>query len=802
MIGETLGHYRIQSKIASGGMGEVYLARDERLERDVALKILPAHALADESARKRFRKEALALSKLNHPNIATIYDFDTVSGVDFLAMEYVQGETLAQRLASGSISEKEIAALAGQIADSLEDAHEHGIVHRDLKPSNIMVTPKGRVKVLDFGLAKLLRPAGSITTAETLSETQGIAGTLLYMSPEQLQDEEVDARCDIFSFGAVLYESATGQRPFRDEVVSRLIDAILHQSPVVPRAINPRVSPDLERIVLKCLEKDPALRYQSAKEVGVDIRRLNLPGTTATTAPAKVRRSWMRSPIGLVGSAILLIVILLAVLAALNVGGWRERMRGGTVSSRAIHSVAVLPLENLSHDPDEEYFADGMTEALITSLQQIGALNVISRTSAMRYKATNKAIPEIARELHVDAVVIGTILRSGDKVRVSAQLIDGKTDINLWTYNSVRDSRDVLPLQDDVAQAIASGIQVRITPQEKARLSSSQPVSTEAHEAYLKGLYYFNQGRELSQSGAQVQSFKESIEFFQRAIQLQPDYASAYASLARTYHWDGELEGPEFYEKSLEASRKAVQLNDSDFVAHGALAYVLMVYKWDFVGAEKELKRTFELNPGYSEIHHAFALFDLAMGRHEEAIAEINRAIELDPLTSPQKWNAATIYSCAGQFDRAIEQVRNIPEVDPNNPRKYTTIGQYEILKGNVADGLAEMKKGLELAPTDPQVKYRLAYGYAAAGQRAEAIKILDELKAASTTDAKRPMDPLGAASVFAELGDKDAAFAWLEKAYQAHTRTFVYIKCLPYVGTLKTDPRFQELLRRMGLPR
>jgi serine/threonine-protein kinase len=807
MIGKTLGHYLIISKIGAGGMGEVYIARDKRLERDVALKILPADALADDAARKRFRKEALALSKLNHPNIATIFDFDTESGVDFLAMEYVHGETLAQKLSGGSLPEKETAAIAVQIVDSLEEAHEQGIVHRDLKPSNIMVTPKGRVKVLDFGLAKLLRPVGSITTAETLSETQGLAGTLPYMSPEQLQDEQVDARSDIFSFGAVVYESATGQRPFRDEVVSRLMDAIMHQPSVPARALNPRISPELERIILKCLEKDPALRYQSAKDVSVDIRRLDSSSRLASPARSEPQRKWLRSPLVMAGSAIIVVILIVAILVALNAGGWRDQLLGRAESSRAINSLAVLPLENVPHDPNQEYFADGMTEALITDLGQIGALSVISRTSAMRYKGTNKSIPEIARELHVDAVLIGTIRRTGDKVRVSAQLVDGTTDMNLWAKNFDRDLRDILPLQDEVAQDIANGIQVRVTPQEKTRLSSFRPVSPEAHEAYLRGLFFFNEARETMQNTAlqfnqRVQPFQQSIEYFQRAIQLQPDYAAAYAALARAYHWYAGLGGAAFYAKSLEASRKALQIDDSNSEAHGALAYVLFVSEWDWAGTEKELKRSLELNPGSGEVHHIYALFHLALGRPDEAIREIARAIELDPLTTTQKWNEVLMYACAGQYDRAIDKVRKIPEVDPNSPLKHLEIGKLEIQKGMVAEGLAEIQKSSTMAGTDAQgksVKYWLAWAYAVSGKKDEATKVLDELKELSTKDPNQRMWPLGIANIYSALGDKDAALSWLENGFQQ--RSLTYIKCSHSARILKSDPRFQDLLRRMGLP-
>src|SRR5712692_7231452 len=411
MIGQTLGHYRILEQIGAGGMGVVYRAHDERLDRDVALKILPASALADEAARRRFRKEALALAKLTHSNIAHIYDFDTQDSTDFLVMECVPGQTLAQKLNAGSLPEKEVAALGGQIAAALEEAHERGVIHRDLKPGNILVTPKGQAKVLDFGLAKLLRPQGDAQATQTFSETQGVAGTLPYMAPEQLRSEALDGRTDIYALGCVLYEMATGRRAFPEDTAPRLTDAILHQTPVQPRAISARVSSQLEAIILKCLEKDPETRYQSAKELAVDLRRLGTPSATTIVAarPAIARVGWRKLAIG--GASAIAVA---GLLAAFNVGGVRERLLGKSSATPQIRSLAVLPLENFSRDPEQEFFADGMTEQLITDLAQISALKVVSRTSVMRYKGSAKSLPEIARELSVDGIVEGSVQHSGD----------------------------------------------------------------------------------------------------------------------------------------------------------------------------------------------------------------------------------------------------------------------------------------------------------------------------------------------------------------------------------------------------
>jgi non-specific serine/threonine protein kinase len=449
-------------------MGVVYWARDERLDRDVALKVLPSGTLADEAARKRFRKEALALSQLNHPNIATVYDFDTDQGMDFLVMEYIPGVTLDEKVAAGPLVEQEISRLGTQLAQGLAAAHEVGVVHRDLKPGNVRVTPDGRVKILDFGLAELLRPGDEDKEARvtaTLSQAQGVMGTLPYMSPEQLQEKNVDSRSDIYAAGAVLYELATGQRPFVETRGVRLIDAILHQAPPAPTTLNPHVSFQLERIILKALDKDPKRRYPSARELSLDLERLGaLPPVPAVLTPRPVRSWFTLLVLALAATA------LITALVAVNVNGLRDWFRGNP-NAASIRSLAVLPLENLSGDKEQEYFVDGMTDELITDLARISSLRVISRTSVMQYKGTNKPLPQIARELNVGAVVEGTVMRSGNRVRITAQLVQAPTDKHLWAETYERDLRNVLALQGDVARDITSKVQVKLTSQEHARLS-------------------------------------------------------------------------------------------------------------------------------------------------------------------------------------------------------------------------------------------------------------------------------------------------------------------------------------------
>jgi TolB-like protein/Flp pilus assembly protein TadD/tRNA A-37 threonylcarbamoyl transferase component Bud32 len=792
MIGQTLGHYRVTEKLGAGGMGEVYRARDERLERDVALKILPQGALGDEEARRRFRKEALALSRLNHSNIATVYDFDRAGEIDFLAMELVEGETLRERIGRGPLSEKEIASFGEQISEALTEAHERGIIHRDLKPQNIVVTPKGRAKVLDFGLAKLLRPESEMSTTDQFSSSAAVAGTLPYMSPEQLRGKSADGRSDIYAAGAVLYEMATGRRAFREEMATALVDDILHKPPPPPGRLRHDLSPRLEEIILKCLEKEPESRYQSAKELAVDLRRLALPTVAFGVRPAPARITWRKIGIGAAAG----VVAILLLLVALNVAGLRERLLGKSSATLQIRSLAVLPLENFSRDSEQEYFADGMTEQLITDLAQISALKVISRTSVMQYKGARKPLPQVAKELGVDAVIEGSVQRSGDRVRITAQLIEAPTDRHLWGRSYERDLRDVLTLQDELARAIADEIRVQLTPQEQARLGRPYSVDPQAHDAYLRGLYSFNRGRDTLETPQGQETMRRGIEQFQEAIRIDPNYAQAYAAMARAYHWLAWLAGRDLYPRSQEAARKALELDESLAEAHGALGYVALV-TWNFAEAERELKRAIELNPNYDEAHHAYGLYLVAVDRFDEAVAEFQRARELDPFTLPLRENAAMAYACAHRYDLAIQGAQGLLQIDPSRASAHQLLGEIYLEQGRRADAIAEFQWGAQLSGNDSFLS-DLAWAYAVSGRRDEALKIRDQLKARS--NGHQPPTII-MAGVYAAAGDKEQAFAMLEKAYQERDVLLTYLKCSPELESLHSDPRYHDLLRRMGLP-
>ena len=784
MVGRTLGRYRLLEQIGAGGMGVVYRAHDERLERDVALKVLPAGALVDEAARRRFRKEALALAKLSHPNICVIHDFDTQDGVDFLAMEYVAGQSLAQKLGARSLPEKEAVALCAQVTSALEEAHDQGVIHCDLKPGNILITPKGQAKVLDFGLAKLLRAQGDAGATQTFAEPQGLAGTLPYMAPEQLRSEALDARTDIYALGCVLYEMATGRRAFLADSAPQLTDAILHQTPAGPRAVNGQVSPQLETIIVKLLDKDPERRYQSARELRVDLERLRAPSTSLMAEPKRKKR--VARPVLTAGIAA---VILAAIAIGIDLGRIRSRLLGQSRSSQ-IRSIAVLPLEDLSHNIEEEYFADGMTEALITELVQIRALRVTSRTSVMQYKRVQKTLPQIARELDVAAIVEGSVQRSGDRVAINVQLIQASTDQHLWAKSYDRNLRDILDLQREVARSIVGEIRVAVTPQEKEKLAASRLVNPDAYQAYLKGRYYWNQRSETS--------VKRGREYFEQAVEKDPTYAPAFSGLADVadaLSWYG-FESPQSFVHSRQLALKAIALDDSLAEGHASLAMGLFYSDWDRAGAEKEFLRAIELDPNYVNAHHWYADLLSATGRHQEAISEAKRALELEPVSLIVNVWVARRYYFARQFDAAAVQCRKALELNGEfAPARYQ-MGLIDIERKDYNGAIAEFQKAKELSGGAMIYVAALARGYAAAGKKAEALKIYEQLK----HPGERYVSPYWMAQISAELGQKKEALEWLEAAWVGRACWMTILSVDPALDPLRADPRFQDFVRRIRL--
>jgi serine/threonine protein kinase/tetratricopeptide (TPR) repeat protein len=789
--GTRLGPYEIKEPIGTGGMGEVYRATDTRLNRDVAIKILSSRLTAEPTAKQRFEREAHAASALNDPHICTIYDVGEHNGQQFLVMELLEGRTLKQYLDGQTLGVEQVLKLGTQIAGALQTAHGKGIIHRDIKPANIFVTVGGEVKVLDFGLAKLVQQTDQDATLSlTLTEPQAVLGTLPYMAPEQLRGDKTDARTDIWGTGTVVYEMATGQRPFREKVGTRLTDAILRESPVPPRTLNGALPAELERIVLKCLDKDPENRYQSAKELAVDLRRLSTPNSQLTGTSSAATPSVWRRTVRPVAYATAGVLALAAVFVVTNPGGWREQLLSRVASPR-IQSLAVLPLANLSHDPEQDYFADGMTEALIANLAQIQALHVISRTSVMHYKGSNESLPQIARELNVDAVIEGTVQRSGDRVQVTAELIEGQTDVHLWAKTYDRDFQDVLVMQSELAQAIVGEIKTHLTPQEREHLAHASPINPDAYNAYLLGTYHANKRN--------PEALDKGIEYFQQAIRIDPNYARAYAGLAEAYIerdiWGGLGIGKSA-DQVRAATLKALELDPELAEAHALLAHIHFQYDWDWQGTEREYKRAIELNPNLAGSYVGYAYFLQAMGRHQEALASARRAVELDPLSPAAITDEGRILYRARQYENAIALYKHALELDPGYLPALSRIAEaYEQL-GKFDEALAFVQKLLQ-DTTDRGVGLRpLARIYARMGRRREAMEIVQTIE----KDGAFGGDEFALASIYSALGDRDHAIAALERGVQQRS-LLAFVFTDPQLDPLRSDPRFQQLLRSAGLP-
>jgi len=773
MVGKTLDHYHILEQVGAGGMGVVYRARDEKLERDVALKVLAPGTLADDAARKRFRQEALALSQLNHPNICAIYEIGEADGQTYIVMEYVEGRPLSASIAGDGLAVETAIRYAVQIADALAHAHERELLHRDLKSLNVMVTKQGRVKVLDFGLAKRMRPGSSEETRsqEALTEKGTVLGTLPYMAPETLRGEPADARSDLWALGVILHEMVAGARPFQGTTAYALSSAILRE----PAAPLPQGTPaGVRGIIQKCLAKEPGERYQSAVEVRAALEAV-WSGSVAIL-PAPTRRRWW-----LVAAAV--VVAILAVWLG-------PRLMRSTGSPGRIESVAVLPFDNLSKDPEQEFFADGMTEQLITDLSKIRALRVISRTSVMQYRGARKPLPQIARELGVDAVVEGSVMRSGNKVRITAQLIRARQEQHLWAESYDRDLSEVLGLQREVARTIAGEIRITVTPQEQAQLAAGRRVDPEVHQLVLRGQYYANKGLE--------EDLKKALDYFDQAIAREPSYAPAHAGLAFAYAGLASIYRPprEVMPKAKAAALRALELEETLAEAHTTLAGVLLFYDWDWPGAEKHLKRALELSPSSAAAHLRYGSYYTALGRSQEALAEIRRAQALDPLSLAVQGDLLFSLVGARQFDEAIAQAQRTLAREPNFAFGYVIAALAWGEKGEFERAIEAMEKATKIE-TNTTFTALTAHVQAAKGNRREAEKLLAELKAVSS---RRYVCAYEVAHAYVKLGDKKQAYEWLEKGKQERADCMVWLMSEPWMDPLRGDRQYREMLDHIGL--
>jgi TolB-like protein len=795
MIGQRLGHFRILERLGTSGLGEVYRARDEQLERDIALTIMSAGAVADPAARARRLDDARAASKLNHPNICAIHEVgeaDPSAGsgqaVAFIATELVPGRPLGGRLAEGPLRPDELLRCGLQLSDALAYAHEHGVVHADLKASNVVVTPDGRVKVLGFGLVRALSrdeltDATTATPAAAAGRPGPAADPLAYLAPEQLRGQAADPRSDVWALGVLLHEMATGQRPFQGRTAFELSTAILSQTPP-PLPVS--VPVEVSAVVDRCLRKEPGERYRRASDVHAALEAVQsgaaLPGAEQAGRGTR-RRYWL----GLAATA----VIVVAVAGGYLVGMLSRRVPA-PVSGQATHSLAVLPLANLSGDPAQQYFVDGLTDALINDLARIGgALRVTARASTAGYATAPKPVRQIARELGVDAVVEGSVAREGDLVRVTAALIDAATEQRLWSDRYERNLTSILALQADIARAVARAIKGALSPEEEQKFQKTREVNPRVYELYLRGMSLLQQ--------ATPEARAKGMEFLHRAIEEDPTDPLAYAGLADGYitiaHGADPL--PDALSRARAAARTAFELDPTLPQASFALGVIKGYDEWDWEGGERELRHTIDLNPSFAMAHYHLAWFiALDDRRLPEAIEEHIRARDLDPLNPLHTAWLGQLYVEDGQYDKALDEATRAIELNPKVPIGYRVLSELYARQGKWDQAIAAMQTAVG---ADPAWRWRLGLLYIQAGRTAEARPIIAALEKARVT----PWTAMWRARLAAALGDREAAFRWLN--YE-HPHIFLPWLRLLKEGTqesilLRDDPRFQELRRKMHIP-
>ena len=772
--GTRLGGYEILSSLGAGGMGEVYRARDTRLGREVALKVLPEAFARDADRLARFEREARTVAALNHPSIVTLFSVEQDQGVRFLTMELVEGERLDRLVSPGGLPAARVLDLGIALADALVAAHERGVVHRDLKPTNVMVTREGRLKVLDFGLAKLeseppgpapaIAPTHAPTLEAPLSMPGQVLGTVPYMAPEQVRGELADARTDLFALGVVLYELSSGQRPFRGATAADVGSAILRDAPQPLATIRTDLPADLDRIVGRCLEKEPRARFQTALDVWNELRQIRESGGGAVRRGTGGGRRASDSP---------------------------ERSPESAGGPEAIRSLAVLPLDNLSHDPAQEYFADGMTEALISELAQLKALRVISRTSAMKYKGVHRALPEIARELSVDAILEGSALLVGKRVRVTVQLVSARSDETLWADRHDGEIEDVLDLQSRIAEAVAKEIALQVTPREASAIARRRPVNPDAHLEYLKGRY--------TAAAQSPQAIELSLRYFQRALELDPGYAPAWAGIAQCHAVRanrGMAPAAEANALARAAAMKALSLDDSVSHAYSVLG-TLAVYAMDLNGAIKHLEHAIELDPANMAAYGALGRLYYCCERHREAREAMLKALSLDPLSMLIHTSVGDAFYYAREYQESLTYYRKAVALDPRFDGAHTDLARSLEALGQFEEARSEYEEGRRLSGGVAGPSFGLAHLEASMGHEAAARGMLAELIAARSS---RVVSSWGIAALHASLKDLDGAFRWLDIAVDEHATGLTLLRVHPRLDPLRPDPRYRALVRRLGL--
>lgn len=785
--GMRLGSYEVLSPLGAGGMGEVYRARHRRLGREVAIKILPGDLAADPDRRHRFEREARAASSLNHPNIVTIHDIDEHDGAHYIAMELVEGQTVRSLLAEGPLPPDRVVALGRQIAEGLARAHVVGIVHRDLKPENIMVTGDGLVKILDFGLAKVVPGSGDtadtgseVSTVEQATRAGVLLGTVPYMSPEQAAGRPVDFRADQFSLGAILYEMATGRCAFKKETTPQTLAAIIEGEPERLSHLARGLPAAFVTLVKRCLAKKPEDRFSSTGEL---VTALRMAADEPPSSRLRRRVTWIAA--GIAAAA------LAGVLLPKVADQWWPLTPGA--GPPAIQAIAVLPLENLSGDAEQQYFADGMTEALITDLARVGAVKVIARSSTMRYRGSGTPLAQIARELGVDAVVEGSAQRVGDRVRITAQLVEPDTMRALWANSYEGSFARVLHLQSEVAQAIAAEVGAAVSSEEKERLEARRDVAPEALEAYLRGQYHVQRFT--------PQDFQAALRYFQAALDVDPDYAEAHAGIAvvlSSIVQSGAVSARDIGPRALASAMRAIQLDDRSSRAHTALAVVRTWYEWDWTGGEAEYLRAIALNPSSALPRMGYAHLLAQLRRFDESAEQRERGLELDPLNPMLQAFAGTQLIMAGRFDEGMERLRTTIAQNPGFGFGHVPLWAALDRSGQYEEALASLKNHEMMARGDAELVGVLERGYAEGGYRRALQRAAETLDACP---ASTYVPSFHVAILYDRAGDTAKALDWLERAYEERHPSMAALAVIPFSEELRRDPRFRKLLRRMNLP-
>lgn len=783
MIGQTISHYRILEQLGSGGMGVVYKAHDSRLDRLLAVKLLTEKLAQQPQALERFRREARAASALNHPGICTIYDIGEDDGRAFIAMEFIDGETLRAHIRGKALPTEEILKLGIQIAEAVDAAHAEGIIHRDIKPSNIFVTKRGQAKVLDFGLAKLVPKGIANSDEESPSQSSDptsivgiISGTPSYMSPEQIRGDDLDPRTDIFSLGVVLYEMATGRPAFGGGTGGMIIEAVLTRAPIPPRSINPNIPPKLEAIIEKALHKHREARYQQAAEMLAELQRSKRDIELG-------RGDGAVDEAGTVGTA-----------RWSTSGG--KRQAGGPHTervSKTIGSIAVLPFVNLSRDPEHEYLSDGITGSLINNLASVPKLRVMAQSTVFRYRGREIDPQAVGRDLNVRAVLTGRMMQSGSSLRIGAELVDVATGSRLWGAQFDRKMGDIFAIQDEISGEISEKLRLQLTAPEKKRLTRRHTEDTEAYRLYLKGRHHWNRWTE--------EGFYRAIEYFQQAVEKDPSYALAYTGLAESYvllGWNSYLPPKDAFPKGKAAALSALRIDEELGEAHTPLAAALWLHDWKWEEAQTEFKRSLALSPAYPTGNHWNAEYVMTMGRNEEAIAKMKDSQNLDPLSLIINVAIGWALYNGRRYDEAGAQLLRTVELDPNYPVTRWILGLVYRKTGRHDLAITEGEKGVRLSGGSPLLCAALAQSYGVANRASEARQILNDLRELAK---RKYVAPHFFAGIHIGLGENDRAIEYLEKSYEERSHWLIYLHLDPGMDDLREDGRFGALLDRIGLP-